>query len=159
MILESKNQCLADYGTFSKNWAVPDFVVERIPIECLYHPKNLGGNPKLVEKLLINLPEEGLVNPLVTHQFFRNYRDRDDQGEYIFPRHLTGSGYWGNKFQNIPYSDGPQYIVGYGNCRLGAAKKMGATHIDCIVLRSFNVEHMHNLGKMLASYKEFGLDD
>ena len=153
-ILNSKKQCRSDYGIVIKKWEVPDFNVETIPIESLYTPHNLEPDQTLVKFLVEDIPRNGLMNPLVTHKFIRNYRDKDENGIYLYDRQLTGSCYWGSKFQGIPYSEHPQYIVGYGNCRLEAAKKLGCTSIDCIVLDTFNVKHLKNLGKMLASYKE-----
>lgn len=157
MILESKNTCLKDYGDVG-NFNIKDFRSEIVPIEYLYHPKGVGPNEELVKKLIENLNKEPLINPLVTHQYFRNYRDKDANDNYYYDRRLTGKGYWGNKFQNIPYSDDPQYVVGYGNCRLGAAKEMGYTHISCVLLRDFDVENLHSMGKMMGRYKEFSLD-
>jgi hypothetical protein len=142
--LKARYKSLVDYGGFSEDYNVNPFITTEVPIECLV--PTVGHNDNLVEKLLKDIEDNGLVNPLVTHKYIKNYRE-------IYPRHLTGSSYWGRVFNNIEDSKESQLIVMFGNCRMEAAKRMGYTSIDCIVLSNFNVNKAKNLGRMLAAYK------
>ena len=119
------------YLTSAMRQKVRDGTITEIKIDKLVY--GCPTQDKTLNKLFNSIPKDGLINPILIHRYFKDYRNR-------FPREMTGDSYWGKKFEICRQMNcgDEMFIICTGNNRVEAARQLGYTSIDCIVFEDFN---------------------
>jgi len=128
---------------------VRDGLITEINIDKLVY--GCPPQDKTLNKLLNGIPQDGLINPVLIHRYFKDYRNR-------FPREKTGDSYWGKKFEICRQMNcgDDMFIICTGNNRVEAARQLGYTSIDCIVFEDFNRNDIRILSKAMIDASPHG---
>ena len=116
-----------------KNVAITSFEVRLMSVESLWPP--VSEVPIFVEELVESIKEKGLLNPIIVVR-----QPREDVIAYLYSMGIAGKIKRGigpkAVHPNLPDVPVINAIWG-GSNRLAAVKKIGYTHVDCVLVPDF----------------------